>query len=43
MNKGNQIIVAEYKIYDMREEHEAHVAEAIITLMAVPAATIGRA
>jgi uncharacterized protein (TIGR00369 family) len=43
MNKGKQIIVAESKIYDMREEHEAHVAEAIITLMAVPAATIGRA
>ena len=43
MNKGKQIIVAESKIYDMREEHEAHVAEAIITLMAVPAAKIDRA
>jgi hypothetical protein len=41
MNKGNQIIVAESKIYDVRENHEAHVTEAIITLMAVPAAKIG--
>jgi len=43
MSKGKQIIVAESKIYDVRDDHEAHVAEAIITLMAVPAAKIGRA
>jgi len=43
VSKGKQIIVAESKIYDVREDHEAHVAEAIITLMAVPAAKISSA
>jgi len=42
MNKGKQIIVAESKIYDVREDHEAHVADALITMMAVPAAKISR-
>jgi uncharacterized protein (TIGR00369 family) len=42
MNKGKQIIVAESKIYDIREDHEAQVADAFITMMAVPAAKIGR-
>ena len=36
MSKGKQIIVAESKVYDMRKDHESRVAEAIITLMAVP-------
>jgi uncharacterized protein (TIGR00369 family) len=37
MSKGKQIIIAESKIYDVREHRETQVAEAIITLMAVPA------
>ena len=36
ISKGKQIIVAESKVYDMRENHEIRVAEAIITLMSVP-------
>lgn len=40
ISKGKQIIVAESKVYDMREAHEIRVAEAIITLMSVPAEKI---
>lgn len=40
ISKGKQIIVAESKVYDMRKKHETRVAEAIITLMAVPAEKI---
>ena len=36
MSKGKQIIVAESKVYDVRKDHETRVAEAIVTLMAVP-------
>jgi uncharacterized protein (TIGR00369 family) len=43
ITKGKQIIVAGSKIYDVREDHETHVAEALVTLMAVPAAKIGPA
>lgn len=43
MSKGKQIIVAESKVYDVRKDHETQVAEAIITLMAVPADKIGNA
>jgi len=43
MSKGKQIIVAESKIYDVREDREAHAATAIITMMAVPASKIGPA
>ena len=43
ITKGKQIIVAESKVYDVRKDHETQVAEAIITLMAVPADKIGNA
>ena len=43
MSKGKQIIVAESKIYDVREDHETQVSEALVTLMTVPAAKIGNA
>ncbi len=41
ISKGKQIIVSESKLYDVRRGHETQVAEAIITLMAVPAEKIG--
>jgi uncharacterized protein (TIGR00369 family) len=40
ISKGKQVIVAESKVYDVRRVHETQVAEAIITLMAVPAGKI---
>ena len=43
MSKGKQIIVAESKVYDVRKDNETQVAEAIITLMVVPADKIGNA
>jgi uncharacterized protein (TIGR00369 family) len=43
MSKGRQIIVATSKLYDMRKDHETRVAEAIITLMAVPGEKIAGA
>lgn len=43
ISKGKQIIVSESKIYDVRRDHETQVAEALITLMAVPAEKIGNA
>lgn len=43
ISKGKQIIVSESKVYDVRRDHETQVAEALITLMAVPAEKIGDA
>jgi uncharacterized protein (TIGR00369 family) len=43
INKGKQIIVAESKIYDLREDRKTHAATALITLMAVPTSKIGPA
>jgi uncharacterized protein (TIGR00369 family) len=41
ISKGKQVIVAESKVHDVRKTHEIQVAEALITLMAVPAKKIG--
>ncbi|MBW2311852.1 MAG: PaaI family thioesterase [Deltaproteobacteria bacterium] len=37
MSQGKQIIVAESKVYDVREDRETQAAAALVTLMAVPA------
>jgi uncharacterized protein (TIGR00369 family) len=41
ISKGKQVIVAESKVYDVRRARETQVAEALITLIAVPAEKIG--
>ncbi|KPK46354.1 MAG: thioesterase [Nitrospira bacterium SM23_35] len=43
MSKGKHIIVAESKVYDVRDRSEKLVAKGIITLMAVPEKKIARA
>jgi len=43
MSKGKHIIVAESKVYDVRDRSEKLVAKGIISLMAVPEKKIARA
>jgi len=43
ISKGKHIIVAESKVYDVRDRSEKLVAKGIITLMAVPEKKIARA